>query len=300
MSNEEHEQIISVCVYTTPEAEESVAALLDWIFETAPSVWSDTITNQAKVTVYLERKAIDAEEEAALRKGIEVICESGIDAGGGNWDVLPVKREDWSESWKKHFHPIEVDDRLLVKPDWEQVEAKPGQAVVTLNPGLSFGTGHHPTTLFCLKQLAANGTGEEPLSLLDAGAGSGILAISAAKLGYAPIEAWDFDPQAVVVARENAEQNDLEGVLDFEVSDLTKMTAGGRQFDVICANLIYDLLIAEREKLTSWLAPDGRLVLAGILIEQFAAVQEAFCGLGMELVESESLEEWCSGVFRFS
>ena len=300
MSSDELEPIISVCVYTTPEAEEPVAALLEWVFETTPSVWSDTITHQAKVTVYLERDAINAEEEEALRKGIEVIRESGIDAGNGLWDVLPVKREDWSESWKKHFHPIEIDDRLLLKPDWEEVEAKPGQAVVTLNPGLSFGTGHHPTTLFCLKQLAASAPGDEPRSFLDAGTGSGILAISAAKLGYAPIEAWDFDPQAVGVARENAEQNRLADSLTFDVRDLTEMEAGGRQFDVICANLIYDLLIAEREKLTSWLARYGKLVLAGILIEQFPDVQRAFCDLGMELVESETLEEWCSGIFRFS
>ena len=300
MSSDELEPIISVRVYTTPEAEESVAALLEWVFETTPSVWSDSITHQAKVTVYLERDAINAEEEEALRKGIEVIRESGIDAGSGLWDVLPVKREDWSESWKKHFHPIEISDRLLLKPDWEQVYAKLGQAVVTLNPGLSFGTGHHPTTLFCLKQLSANAPKGEPRSFLDAGTGSGILAISAAKLGYTPIEAWDFDPQAVGVAYENAEQNGLAGSLEFDVRDLTKMKAGGRQFDVICANLIYDLLIAEREKLTSWLAPGGQLILAGILIEQFPSVQKAFCELGMELLESETLDEWRSGVFRFS
>ena len=172
MSSDELEPIISVCVYTTPEAEEPVAAMLEWVFETTPSVWSDSITHQAKVTVYLERDAINAEEEEALRKGIEVIRESGIDAGNGLWDVLPVKREDWSESWKKHFHPIEISDRLLLKPDWEQVEAKPGQAVVTLNPGLSFGTGHHPTTLFCLKQLSANAPGDKQRSFLDAGTGS--------------------------------------------------------------------------------------------------------------------------------
>ena len=204
MSSDELEPIISVCVYTTPEAEEPVAAMLEWVFETTPSVWSDSVTDQAKVTVYLERDAINAEEEEALRKGIEVIRESGIDAGNGLWDVLPVKREDWSESWKKHFHPIEISYRLLLKPDWEQVEAKPGQAVVTLNPGLSFGTGHHPTTLFCLKQLSANAPGDKQRSFLDAGTGSGILAISAAKLGYTPIEAWDFDPQAVGVAYETA------------------------------------------------------------------------------------------------
>ena len=94
--------------------------------------------------------------------------------------------------------------------------------------------------------------------------------------------------------------NRLAGSLEFDVRDLTGMTAGGRQFDVICANLIYDLLIAEREKLTSWLAPGGQLILAGILIEQFPGVQKAFCELGMEMLESEALDEWRAGVVRYS
>ena len=131
---------------------------------------------------------------------------------------------------------------------------------------MSFGTGHHPTTLFCLKQIDEHAPENESRSFLDAGSGSGILAISAAKLGYSPIEAWDFDPQAVHVATENAEQNNLAKELMFHVRDLTQMSLGGRQFDIICANLIYDLLIAECEKLKSWTAPGGRLILAGILM----------------------------------
>lgn len=137
-------------------------------------------------------------------------------------------------------------------------------------------------------------------SLLDAGTGSGILAISAAKLGYDPVEAWDFDPVAVDVARRNAEQNGLGQVLAFKERDLTKMSPGGRQFDVVCANLMSELLVAEKAKLASWLAPAGRLVLAGILEEQFTEVEAAFCGLGMELIAAESLDEWRSGTFQFS
>ena len=83
----------------------------------------------------------------------------------------------------------------------------------------------------------------------------------------------------------------------FHVRDLTQMSLGGRQFDIICANLIYDLLIAECEKLKSWTAPGGRLILAGILMDQFSLVREAYCGLGMEMVDVEPVGEWCSGVF---
>ncbi|MBT4624901.1 MAG: 50S ribosomal protein L11 methyltransferase [Verrucomicrobia bacterium] len=298
--SEELEQIVSVWVLTTPAAGGAVGALLESIFGSTASVWSEDRSNEAKVTVYLERDSVASAEEASLGQGLEILRAAGVDVGAGNWAVERVKCEDWSESWKKHFSPIEVGDRLLVKPEWEEIEPKLGQAVVILNPGMSFGTGHHATTLFCLKQLAECMPVGGGKSLLDAGAGSGILAISAAKLGYAPVEAWDFDPVAVGVARRNTEQNGLAQALAFENRDLTKMPPGGRQFDVVCANLMSELLVAEKSKLASWLAPTGRLVLAGVLLEQFPQVEAAFCGLGMELVAAESLDEWRSGAFQFS
>ena len=285
----ELEQIVSVWVLTTPAAGGAVGALLESIFGTTASVWSEDRSNEAKVTVYLERDSVASAEEASLDQGLEILRAAGVDVGARNWAVERVKREDWSESWKKHFSPIEVGDRLLVKPEWEEIEPKLGQAVVILNPGMSFGTGHHATTLFCLKQLAECMPVGGGKSLLDAGTGSGILAISSAKLGYAPVEAWDFDPVAVGVARRNAEQNGLG-----------QAPPGGRQFDVVCANLMSELLVAEKAKLASWLAPTGRLVLAGVLLEEFAQVEAAFCGLGMELVGAESLDEWRSGAFQFS
>ena len=102
------------------------------------------------------------------------------------------------------------------------------------------------------------------------------------------------------MARENAKQNNLDGELSFDVKDLTQMTTGGQKFDVICANLIYDLLIDESEKLISWTASDGCLILAGILKEQFSLVRDTFCRAGMKMIDNEVCGEWCSGVFRFN
>ena len=149
----ELEQIVSVRVLTTPEAGEPVGALLESIFGTTASVWSEDGSSEAKVTVYLERESVGPAEEASLGQGLDVLRAAGLDVSEGEWAVERVKREDWSESWKKHFSPIEVSDRLLVKPEWEEIEPKLGQAVVILNPGMSFGTGHHATTLFCFRQL---------------------------------------------------------------------------------------------------------------------------------------------------
>ena len=167
-----------------------------------------------------------------------------------------------------------------------------------LDPGLSFGTGHHPTTAFCLERISALRDGARAQRLLDVGCGSGILAISAVKLGYAPVAAFDFDPEAVRVAKENAAVNGVS----FRIScqDLTKLPRSCRErFDVVCANLMYDLLIQERERILARLSPGGTLVLAGILRGQFPKVQRAYEAAGLRLVASRAAKEWRSGAFRF-
>jgi ribosomal protein L11 methyltransferase len=220
---------------------------------------------------------------ASLRQQLARISAAGIDIGPGSISRRKVRREDWAESWKRHFKPLEISGRLLVKPSWSVRKPKRGQVVVTLDPGLSFGTGQHPTTAFCLEQLSAQRHDGAKQSMLDVGCGSGILAISAIKLGYQPVEAFDFDPDAIRVASENAAQNKV--ALRIVRRDLTKLAAHGtRRFDVVCANLTYDLLVSERDKLLNRLAANGVLVLAGILNEQFPAVEKAFLKAGMNLI----------------
>jgi ribosomal protein L11 methyltransferase len=170
---------------------------------------------------------------------------------------------------------------------------------VVLDPGLSFGTGQHPTTAFCLAQLArARRPGPAP-ALLDAGTGSGLLAIAAAKLGYAPVEAFDFDPESVRVAAANARRNRVAPKIRLRRADLTRLTARPRaRFDVVCANLMAGLLLAERDRLVARLRPGGRLVLAGILRGQFGAVRAAYEAAGLRLTAQQARREWHSGAFR--
>ena len=136
---------------------------------------------------------------------------------------------------------------------------------------------------------------------MDIGTGSGILAIAAAKLGYAPVHAFDFDPDAVRIARANARANGVHKKLRITRADVTKLPVHpAQQYDLICANLISTLLISERRRLVAQLNHGGTLVLAGILKPEFSRVQKVFEKLGLKLAARKVENEWCSGSFYFA
>jgi ribosomal protein L11 methyltransferase len=213
--------------------------------------------------------------------------------------VRTIRTRDWANSWKRHFKPLDIAGRLLVRPSWSRRRPGPGQVEVVLDPGLSFGTGQHPTTAFCLEQVVRHRPGREPRALLDVGTGSGILAIAAAKLGYAPVEAFDFDPTAVRAAAENVARNGVADRVRLRRRDLTRLPRTSReQFDVVCANLLADLLVRERGRLAARVKPGGILVLAGILAREFPAVRAAYEELGFKKLAGRHINEWESAAFR--
>jgi len=311
--------IWKIAISTTTEAEEAVTELIYTVFEIPVSSYTDVETGEVTVATYLSQnpfviggpRRVNAElqTKAALREGLKRISAFGLDIGSGKISVQKVRREDWAESWKRHFKPIEIGSALLIKPSWSKRPPGKGQAVIVLDPGLSFGTGQHPTTGFCLNQLALRrSTGSPPrlstinheLSFLDIGTGSGILAIAAAKLGYAPVEAFDFDPESVRIARENARKNRVLPKIHITRQDVTKLPLrSGKQYDLICANLISTLLIAERTRILSRLKRRGVLVVAGILNSEFALVQRHYEHADLRLIASCVEKEWRSGAFSY-
>jgi ribosomal protein L11 methyltransferase len=289
--------LCEVTVVTSGEAEDAAAELLQRIFKETASIYSNRDKEVSAVTVYVDRPLKDLRAlESKLRAGFDEIEMYGIDTAPGQIIIAKVKREDWSESWKKYFKTIRIGRKLLIKPSWSKEKIAKGQAVVELDPGLSFGTGQHPTTSYCLRQIVE--AMRPGASLLDIGCGSGILAISAAKLGYAPVEAFDFDPVAVRIAQANMRRNRVDRKIKCARKDLTKLPAKASQkFDVISANLISDLLIDESDRILNRLAPNGRLIVAGILATQFRDVQTAYASRGLKLLDTKTEREWQSGLF---
>jgi ribosomal protein L11 methyltransferase len=282
------------------EAEEAVTELLFRVFNRPPAAYTNEETKITVASVYCQKRSEWTQARlTALLTGLRDIKANGLNFGLGKVSARQVPREDWSESWKRHFKPIEIGSRLLIKPSWIKRRPRKNQAVVVLDPGLSFGTGNHPTTAFCLRQLAACRTPDQPQSFWDIGTGSGILAIAAVKLGYAPVNAIDFDPEAVRVARQNALQNGVLKQLRLSQQDITLLPRRSREkYNFICANLISNLLLAEKLRILCRLQTGGTLVLAGILKEEFPQIQRAYEQAGLKLVASQIEDEWRSGAFK--
>ena len=292
--------LLCITVRTTEAAADAVAEQIEVLFGCAPAICTDARSRRTEVTVYLDRRGgLKSSEMKSIRAALAQQRRAGLAVGTGRIRAWRLKREDWAESWKRHFKPMEIGRELLLKPSWSRRKPRRGQAVVVLDPGLSFGTGQHATTRFCLEQLvAARGLGKGQ-SFLDVGTGSGILAIAAAKLGYGPVEAFDSDPEAIRVARENARVNRVATRIQIWQADLRRLPRRSRAgFDVICANLTSDLLVEERGRILARLKPGGTLVLAGILTRDFAAVRKVFAAEGMKMTVRDIAGEWTSGSFR--
>ncbi len=278
-----------------------MAEMLGEMLGTVAATYFNLETGVSTVSVFCEQKFDAQATRAAVTAGLERIKKCDIKTDPGTVEIGKVRREDWAESWKKHFHPMEIGKALLIKPSWSQKKPRKKQSVVILDPGLSFGTGQHPTTSFCLGEIVRCHKGGKKMSFLDIGTGSGILAIAAAKLGYKPVEAFDFDPEAVRVARENVRKNRVGAKIKLKRGDVTRLPMkASKRFDLVCANLISNLLIAEKQRIVNRLQPDGTLVLAGILAGEFAQVSKAFADLGLTVISQQVEGEWCSGAFCFS
>jgi ribosomal protein L11 methyltransferase len=288
-----------ISVRTTAEAEDAVTELLQCLLHRSVSSYTDVESGHVTVSAYLSEKPDRQRLGVPLANGLANVKKSGLKIAPARVAFEKLRREDWAESWKRHFQAIEIGSALLIKPGWIRRRPVRGQALVTLDPGLSFGTGQHPTTGFCLKQLVLRRKRDGRQSFLDVGTGSGILAIAATKLGYAPVEALDFDPDSIRIARANARRNRVDDRIRIRKADITKLPRRGRwNFDLICANLTSDLLVSEARHISSRLKSGGILVLAGILKAEFPTVRRAYATAGLELVADRTEKEWRSGTFR--
>ena len=202
-----------------------------------------------------------------------------------------IKEEDWAEAWKAHYQPLRVGKRLLIRPLWIDVEPQPDDIVISLDPGMAFGTGTHPTTQLCLEAL--EDLVQPTQTILDLGCGSGILAIAAAKLGARQIVGLDIDPIAVEATQENAEVNGVADKIIAEQGRLETVVTSARQFDFIVVNILAKIIVnMTQNNLGDTVRPGGIAIFSGIIDTQVTDVEAALRKTGLEPYARRQQGDW--------
>lgn len=257
------------------------------------------------VTVYLPDNAQGAEQLVALRAMLAQI-HARDDAqlfGTLELTLKNVREEDWANNWKQYFKPFTVGERLLIKPSWETCENPRNRAVLEIDPASSFGTGQHHTTRLCLElleQLMHPGD-----RVLDLGCGSGILSIGTLLLGASGATAVDIEENAAATATENARKNHIDPTLyrvfcGNVLEDETLCREIGDGYDLICANIVADVLIAMKQLFRRFLRPEGTLIVSGIIMERRDEVLDQLKSAGFTLLEVREKEGWAAASLRIS
>ncbi len=247
-----------------------------------------------KVTV---RTVVHSEDDSKVHhiEAMLALIGQALPAGLPEPRLQFVGENDWAESWKEHFHVVRVGQHFVIKPSWRTHTPAPNDIVIAIDPGLAFGSGLHPTTQLCLKLFETMPMSGK--SLFDVGVGSGILTMAAAKLGATPIRAVDIDEVAVRVARQNFNRNGLEAhPIESAVGSADEN--GQRQWQIVVANILAHILIALMPDLAAALAPNGQLILSGMIDEQAAEVTAAAAAQNLQVVERCTEEDWVALVVK--
>ncbi len=215
-----------------------------------------------------------------------------------------LEDQDWANAWKAHYRPFRIGNKIWIQPSWIGIEEatdgddslQPDDVVLTLDPGMAFGTGLHPTTQMCMRALEA--IVRPGMTVLDVGTGSGILAIAAAKLGAERLLAFDTDPLAVKATQENTEQNGVAEQISLFEGKLDQVDEKG--WDVVMVNILAPVIINlfEQDDLMGYVGENGRLILSGIIEEQGAGVETAVAEAGGCVVEKLQVRDWVSFVVK--
>ena len=249
---------------------------------------------KSRVTFYLPADETGFAQMGEVRLALEDLKARRSDCGTLLLSLENLRDEDWENNWKQYYKPMEIGQRLLVIPQWEQVD--PGQRVpLILDPGLTFGTGSHATTRLCLTALEK--TVAQGDRVLDLGCGSGILSIAALRLGASQALAVDIDDKCLDVAYENAALNGIgKDRYTVRVGDVLSDGSLRRElegsYDIVVANIVADVIIALAPLVPSMLRPGGTFLCSGIIDDRAEEVRAALESAGWTVLETQSADGW--------
>lgn len=259
---------------------------------------------ETEVIAYVSDNAAGHEMLMAIRNTVAELKQLDEDGEFGRLEIEinNMCEEDWANNWKKYFHPLNVGEKILIKPEWEETENPEGRVVFSVNPGMSFGTGSHYTTQLCIENLEKFINNDT--KVLDLGCGSGILSIISLLLGAESAFAVDIDPNAVDIAYQNAERNNIDkSKYTVKAGDIITNTAlqeeiAKDKYDVVVANIVADVIIALAPKAKEYMKDGGVFITSGIIEDRIDDVKEALEKCGFKIESIKQRKDWASIVCR--
>ena len=252
----------------------------------------------AKGSFYLEDLSSLEQILEQIEEGLDELSDF-VDVGERTITMSETEDKDWINNWKQYFKPFTVDD-ILIKPTWEEIpEEHKEKLLIQIDPGTAFGTGQHETTQLCIRQLRRYLTPES--EILDVGTGSGILGITALKLGAKHVLGTDLDENAITAVGENLEANQISKaqfkVIQGNIIDdqAVQDEVGYECYDIVVANILADVIIMLQKEIPVHLKKGGIFITSGIINTKEQAVKEALaCNEALEIVETTYQGEWVS------
>ena len=241
----------------------------------------------ASVSVYLAGDRPMSDELAFLRERLAMAGLTEV----AKIEMNGVNEEDWANAWRTYYKPLHIGERMIIVPAWETYEPKDDEIIVTMDPGMAFGTGSHETTRLVIGLLEKYT--KEGCRMLDVGCGSGILAICASKLGAGECFAYDIDPTAVRVAKENVEKSGQTNIT-CGVADLLRGVDESRPYDLITANIVADIIIRMAPDVGKLMHEGTVLLVSGIICPRSEDVVEALEQNGLKITERVVENDWCA------
>lgn len=257
------------------------------------------------ITFFLRDNLYGREQLSQIKSALQSVkeTEKELDLGSLEVTMKNVAEEDWANNWKKYFKPFPVGDKIMIKPSWEELPAQTDKIVLKIDPGHIFGTGTHETTQLCMELIEKYVKKDD--MVLDIGCGSGILSIASLLLDAKEADAVDIDPNAIKIAYENSDRNDIDRsryhVKAGNILEDKELQASysGKKYDLVAANIVADVIIALTKQVPDYIKDGGIFLCSGIITERKEDVLEALKAANFAVLDIKEKTSWVAIATRY-